>query len=163
MLGKYLNEQIIKEWIAQGHSLTGKFEETLEYVEKREGNRFIIEGWGKDYAKYVENFTPASRIPFKPGSGRKHSKFIEGLQRYAKLRFKLNEKNALSAAFAMAKVMKKYGKSTPGSKKYSKTGERHNFVDNTINRERPALSRMIEREYGRPEFAKFKNMLKKWQ
>ena len=72
------------------------------------------------------------------------SKYIDGLTDFAKKRFGLNDKEAQSAAFAIAKKQKKEGMPTKNSFKFSKNGKRTGFIDDTIQNATPAIEKIIE-------------------
>jgi len=131
---KKIIDLLIAEWVAQGHSLTGKFESSLEgLIESTENITITIMGSG--YSKYIETGTPASKIPYKQGSGAKTSAYISALMNYAKLRFNLTTvQEQKSAAFAIARKQKIEGMPTRNSFQFSKTGKRTNFVDETIKK-----------------------------
>ena len=65
----------------------------------------------------IQNFgvTP-DRIPFNAGSGKKTSKYIDGLKEFAKIKLGKSGKEAERIAFAIAYKQKKEGMPTKGSK-----------------------------------------------
>jgi hypothetical protein len=144
-LAAYLKQKIIENYITQGHRLTGAFESTLEVTLKSEPVVKIIEGLGEHYAKFIDTGIPASRIPFNPGSRAGHSKYIEGLKRFAEIKFGLSGREALSRAFAIAHTQKREGMPTGGSYHYSKTGKRTEFVTDTLINEEAHIGKEIER------------------
>ena len=144
-LAGYLKGKIIESYIAQGHRLTGAFESTLEVVLKSEPVVKIIQGLGEHYAKFVDTGVPASRIPFSPGSKAGKSLYIEGLRRFAEIKFGLSGKEALSRAFAIAHTQKREGMPTSGSYRYSKTGERTRFVTDVLINQEAHIGKEIER------------------
>lgn len=125
-------ESIKNEWVLQGHHLTGGFEEKLSYEIVTEENKitlFIYDNTEHSHGKILNRGVPAEKIPFNPGSGKKESKYIQGLTKYAKLRMGATDKEALSIAFAIAYTHLKEGMPSQGSYKYSKTDKRTEFVD----------------------------------
>jgi hypothetical protein len=129
-IAKKCNTLIADEWTAQGHDLTGKFRSALTYVVREEDGSTkidLIDGTS-GYGVILNKGVTADRIPFSPGSGRKTSKYIEGLARYAKLRMGASDKDAVSIAFAIAHTHKAEGMPSQGSRRYSSTGERTQFV-----------------------------------
>ena len=98
-------EILSKNWVREGHHLTGGFEKSLQG--RRTGNRIIIEG--NDYGVYMDYGIKASRIPYRHGSGAKSSKYIQGLMNYGKLRKGLSGKELKAFAFAVARKQKKRG------------------------------------------------------
>lgn len=136
---KAIIDQLILEFVYQGHSMNGSWESKLigEIIESMD--RVVISVYGPKHSIYVNNGVSADKIPFTPPgwpTAKKNpnrSLYIEGLQRYAKFRFGLtNEKEALGAAFAIAKKHKAYGMPTAGSYRFSRTGKRTDFVDETL-------------------------------
>jgi hypothetical protein len=132
-IAQFLRAAIKREWVAQGHHLSGKFEESLkeEVIEMTSG--IIIEGYAAGYAKYVENYLPAGKVPFTLGSGAGHSRFIDALIGYVRARgMASSEKECKSIAFAIAMTMKREGRSTRGSYAFSQTGKRHEFLEEAL-------------------------------
>lgn len=121
---KAIDEAVIDEFKSQGHSLTGATEKSIHG--KVLGDR--VEGEMAEHGYILNSGTKASRIPFKRSGRGGTSKYIEGLKNFFRLRG-LSEQESERAAFATANVQKKEGMSTISSKRYSKTGERQNFVE----------------------------------
>jgi hypothetical protein len=110
-------ERIKTEWILSGHPLTGSFEESLEGIPEYEGDIITLNIWGNEYGIYVDQGVSAERIPYTrrnrgEGSGGT-SKYITGLKNYGILRLGLDERAALSFAFAVAEKHSTFG--MPGS------------------------------------------------
>jgi hypothetical protein len=95
-------EVIAMEWRAQGHELTGSAVKQIETMIRFEINTLVIEGLVPDYMAINNQGVPANKIPYYPGSGRKTSKYIDGLIEYAKKRMGKSDKEAKSVAFAIA-------------------------------------------------------------
>lgn len=123
-----VNQALVNEWQAQGHTLTGAWEKSLHGTYISGGNSAAVLGTMNSYGAIVEQGVSASRIPYggaKATGGT--SKYIQGLVGYFQKRG-LSEKEAIRAAFATAKTHKKEGMPTKGSYAYSKTGERTKFI-----------------------------------
>ena len=122
---------IADEWTAQGHDLSGKFRSALTYTIRQESDATYIDliDGTSGYGAILNKGVTADRIPFSPGSGRKTSKYIQGLTRYAMARMGASEKDAVSIAFAIAYKHKEEGMPTNASKRFRKTGERTRFVE----------------------------------
>lgn len=122
---------IADEWTAQGHDLSGKFRSALTYTIRQESDATYIDliDGTSGYGAILNKGVTADHIPFSPGSGRKTSKYIQGLTRYAMARMGASEKDAVSIAFAIAYKHKEEGMPTNASKRFSKTGERTRFVE----------------------------------
>jgi hypothetical protein len=123
---------IADEWIKQGHDLTGAFREKMGYEVERTMDTIrinIYDNTANSYGAILNKGVTADRIPFSPGSGAKTSKYIQGLVRYAKLRMGVDDKAALSIAFAIAYKHKAEGMPTAASSRFSQTGKRTQFVE----------------------------------
>lgn len=167
-VGDYIINKIRERSQLQGHTLTGAFEKGLRSEIKQEGFNTVVIGIDETgVGKYIDKFTPASQIPFSPGSGAQRSKFIEGLERYAQLRFGLSGRDALGAAFAMAHKMKQQGKPTQGSYRHSKNGKRTEVITGVLRDEKENIKRMIFEELRTDLRIKFTNLIRKesaqWQ
>lgn len=123
-------ENYIDEFKKQGHSLTGKTENSFEVNVQEFGGVTVARVFVSEVALYQNYGVKAEKIPFRLGSGAKSSKFVEGLIQFWKLRKGLDDKEALSAAIATARKHKKEGMHTNDSLKYSQTGERINSLNN---------------------------------
>jgi hypothetical protein len=126
--GALINKNLIVEWRAQGHHLTGGWEKSLHGSVFSSGTTVVLLGTMNSYGGIVEQGVSNNRIPYggsKASGGT--SKYIQGLVSYFKLRG-LGEKEAMRAAFATAKTHKKEGMPTKGSYAYSKTGQRTKFI-----------------------------------
>lgn len=128
---KQLRDQVIK----QGHHLTGSLEDSITGVVSGGGDLENLQGWAATYGVYVNAGVTSDRIPFS-GTGKYSlwgtSEYIQGLVRFAQIRFGLSGKAALSAAFAIAKKHKKEGMPTLASYGYSSNGARRLFIDRTF-------------------------------
>jgi hypothetical protein len=113
----------------QGHSLTGELEASFEASFIRFGLTDVIAISFNDYGVPLDTGVSAERIPFQSGSGNKTSLYIDGLKRFAKLRFGVSDREAQSIAFAIAKKHKKEGMPTKNSYNFSKNGSRTNWID----------------------------------
>ena len=136
----YLEKHIIAGWVAQGHHMTGAWEDSI--VSNMVGGN-EIEGNAKSYGAIVNFGVTPAKIPYggQP-TGAITSKYIQGLYNYFKSKGK-SDKDALSFAFATAKVQKKQGMSTEASRLYSSTGERQNFLQGVIDAIGVYLDNMI--------------------
>jgi len=117
----------------QGHYLTGGLERSINGEISEVGNVAQLEGTAANYSVFLDAGVTPEKVPFKQGSGAGHSKYIDGLITYFKLRG-LSDKEAERAAFATAKVQKNEGMPTKGSYAYSKNNERKLFIERTENK-----------------------------
>lgn len=137
---------IANEWKAQGHNLSGAAIKAMELQSKFVINTLILEGYMVDYMAINNEGVKPERIPYYPRSGRKTSKYIDGLIDYVKKRMGKSDKEAKSIAFAIASKHKKEGMPTKSSSKYSKTGRRTGFIETTLNKISPQIVEIIEKE-----------------
>ncbi len=113
----------------QGHTNTGKLEKSVRATTTQTSEEVALEIAMNDYHAYVERGVRKSRIPYGGKStGKKKSKYIEGLKSYFLSKGK-TEKEAQSAAFATAKTHKREGMPTRNSYTYSGNGRRLRFID----------------------------------
>lgn len=137
-------EVIAMEWRAQGHELTGSAVKQMETFVKFEINTLVIEGLVPDYMAINNQGVPANKIPYYPGSGRKTSKYIDGLIEYAKKRMGKSDKEAKSVAFAIASKHKQEGMPTKGSVRFSTTGKRTGFIEQALDKNSQKFIDLIE-------------------
>ena len=108
-IGAILVRAIQRQFVLQGHRLTGKLNSSIEDIVNLTVTGAKISIVMEEYGIIQNNGVSASRIPYDPtrrtGSGR--SQYIEGLRKFAALRFGLSGKEALGAAFAIAKKQAK--------------------------------------------------------
>ena len=127
--GGIFNARLRREWAAQGHHLTGAWEQSLTTVATDAG----AVATANCYGGIVNSGVPAKRIPYGGRSGHEgNSKYITGLLNYFKLRG-LPEKEALRATFATAAKHKKEGMPTHASLQYSSTGSRLRFIQTALD------------------------------
>jgi hypothetical protein len=136
---------VANEWRLQGHELTGSAVKQMETMVRMEINTLIIEGFVPDYMAINNQGVPANRIPYYPGSGRKTSKYIDGLIDYVQRRMGKSEKEAKGIAFAIASKHKKEGMPTKNSViKHSKTGKRTGFIEQALDKNSAKFIELIE-------------------
>lgn len=137
--------ELTREFNAQGHKLTGAFERSLTTDIAQDGQTYTGTITGNTYGLIVNKGVPANRIPFSPGSGAKSSKYIAALIRYFQLR-KLSPDDAKRAAFATAYVHKREGMPTKASVRFSTTGKRRGFAEDTFNRQLLSIEQTLANE-----------------
>ncbi len=125
-----------KELVSQGHRLTGGLEESLVMSVEPIVNGVSLVMRGKAYGQALNKGVPANRIPFQPGSGKKTSKYIDGITRFVELKGIASGKKAISIAFAIAKTHKKLGMPTREEKK--------GWIDKTIEAKIPSWVQLTE-------------------
>ena len=128
----------------QGHRLTGKLEESLRFEVKKKKKGVSVVFFGLKYGIYLDKGVSPARVPFGGRrTGATKSLYIQGLQKFAEKRFFVNKKKALSIAFAIARKHKKEGIPTLASVAFSKTGERLNWIDRSVQKEQKFLNKII--------------------
>lgn len=145
----FLKRQLKAELKAQGHFLTGGLERSMLGVIAEVGSVAALEGTAANYGGILDAGIKPSRVPFgggsRSGGGGGTSKYIQGLVTFWKLKG-LNDKQALSAAFATAKKQKLEGMPTEGSYKFSKNGSRRYFIAKVKDKVTPQLKKLITGE-----------------
>jgi hypothetical protein len=136
---------VANEWRAQGHELSGSAVKQMETLVRMEINTLVIDGLVPDYMAINNSGVTADRIPYYPNSGRKTSKYIDGLIDYVQRRMGKSEKEAKGIAFAIASKHKKEGMPTKNSViKHSKTGRRTGFIEIALDKNSPKFIELIE-------------------
>jgi hypothetical protein len=135
---------VANEWRLQGHELTGAAVKQMETMVRMEINTLIIEGFVPDYMAINNQGVPSNKIPYYPGSGRKTSKYIDGLIDYVQRRMGKSEKEAKGIAFAIASKHKKEGMPTKTSARFSKTGKRTGFIEIALDKNSQKFVELIE-------------------
>lgn len=141
-----LQEDLRKELKAQGHYLTGKLNDSIEYNIEVLPGIVRAEMEIEDYGIAMEFGVPASRIPYTPGGGGT-SKYIQGLIRFWNLRG-VTGKEGIRAAFATARKHKREGMPTRSSYAFSTTGARTGFASTVIERDLDLIGRILEEKTG---------------
>lgn len=133
MVSNFVIAELRKTLIVQGHNLTGNLASSIEAYTLDTLNGYFIRFYWEDYGVPLDTGVPAEKIPFSPGSGKRSSKYIDGLIKYVQQRMNITgDKEAKSVAFAIAYKQKQEGMSTDGSKRFSSSGKRNNWVNNTL-------------------------------
>lgn len=145
---KALQTDLREEITRQGHVLTGRMRDSVDYTVEVEGSQLIGRMFIEDYGAILEVGVTASRIPYggRTGVGGK-SLYIEGLINFWRLRG-LSGREAISAAFATATVQKREGMPTRASYQHSQTGERTGFTRTVIERNLDTIAQTIEDRFG---------------
>jgi len=143
-----LQTELRKNAEAQGHSLTGKLAESIEFEIEDNGDEVIGKMFAEDYGLILEFGTRADRVPFsgKTGAGGT-SLYIQGLIDFWENRG-LSGRDAIGAAFATAHVQAREGMPTKASGRFSSTGERTGFIRTTIEQNLSTIGSIIQDRYG---------------
>lgn len=150
MVSNFVIAELRKTLQVQGHNLTGNLASSIEAYTLDTLNGYFIRFYWEDYGVPLDTGVPGDRIPYTPGEKRKDtSKYIEGLVKYVQQRMNISgDKDALSAAFAIARKHKKEGMSTINSREFSDTKKRNNWVNNTLEAIDDKLTQMINDALG---------------
>lgn len=145
-LSTVLEKDFKKELRAQGHFLTGALEESTESIISGSADNLALEIDANDYINALNDGIPAENIPFGSGRvGSATSPYIEGLKRYAMLRFGVaDEKRALQIAFAIAKKHSKEGMPTASSYQYASNGRRTHAIEDTYSDNEKEYDQLVE-------------------
>ena len=145
-----LQKRLRDEVEAQGHRLTGRLIQSIQFDIKKTDSAIIGSMYFADYGVFIELGVPANRIPYTPGGPRRggKSKYIQALISYFQLRG-LSTREANRAAFATATKHSREGMPTRDSYRFSRTGQRTGFVQKVIETSLPELQQVLEREIGK--------------
>lgn len=157
-LGSFLIEEFRRELKQQGHENTGALSESIYYTISILTNETVIDFYGLDYIAPINTGVPASRIPYSRGSGKKTSKYIEGLIRFFQSKSFNDPKKA---AFATANKHKQEGMPSRSSFQYSQNGRRTNFIEAVIEENERKINEIFEREATDEIETLFNNFIKK--
>jgi hypothetical protein len=140
LLGAFIFMQLSKELIRQGHKLTGALSKSFETKVKKEGEKVTIEFLMLIYGRSLNDGIRPEKIPFTPVPPYRGgtSKYIEGLIKFATLKFGADKKRAKNIAFAIATKQKKKG--YPLTRK---TG----FIDNVLTADSKQIESIISDYY----------------
>lgn len=142
-IGELLVDEIRDEILKQGHNMTGALSKSVEFEVKDVPEGVVIQFLLNSYGVPVNTGIPAPRIPYGTNTGAKVSKYIQGLIRFAKIRFRVTEKEAKGIAFAIARKHIKEGMPTVGSYKFSSTGKRTEYIQVAVAREERNILNII--------------------
>ncbi len=103
--------QLAFELSRQGHNLTGSLIKSFESKVRDVGDSIVIDFYMDSYGLSLNYGIKPSRIPYTvpPPFRGGTSKYIEGLIKFAQLKFGADKKRAKQIAFAIAAKHKKFG------------------------------------------------------
>jgi hypothetical protein len=131
--GRITVDELRKQIIIQGHNLTGSLVKSARANSVVvNDDRAVVRILLNSYGVPLNTGVPAPRIPYGTYTGARVSKYIQGLKTFAKLRFRVTDKQALGIAFAIANKHKKEGMPTAASFRFSKNGLRTRYIEETI-------------------------------
>jgi len=136
-LGKFIFVQLTAELKRQGHNLTGALIDSFETKVQEKTDSISIEFLMLSYGTALNKGIKPSKIPYTIGGEPRGgtSKYIQGLIRFAELKFHADKRRAKQIAFAIAHKQKKKG--------YPLTGK-IGFIDNVLKADEDAIERIIE-------------------
>lgn len=148
LIALFVIDFIKAEFVAQGHSNTGKLEDSLTW--KLEGNKINI--YGVDYAKWVESGREkkAKRIP------------IDALITWVEQRgIASGDKEVKNVAFAIQNAIFQHGSPTPNSlsPEFTSNGRRDKFITYAIDENSKAIFDKISDVMGSMIVGQFEDMM----
>lgn len=147
-----VRELILDEWVKQGHNLTGSYMEKFNYKISSMSGGIKVEYFDKtdkSYGAIINAGVRADQILYPYARKR-----IVGLTNWVELRLGLSGKEAISVAYAIATKHAREGMPTPASVRFSQTGKRTGFVEDSTKN----VTEIIERNFAQ----KIKDTIK-WQ
>lgn len=117
--GVVINNLIREEFEKQGHTLTGAYSRSLD----SKISKTSLIGYGEAYGKIINEGIKPEDVS---------ERMMPGLINYFKLRG-YNDNAAAKFAVLTFHRWKKEGVSTVASNRFSKTGERHHFIEKALN------------------------------
>lgn len=134
--------KLARELVSQGHRGAGRLIESMRGVITTIPNGMEITIFAADYSKFVDSGVSANRIPFRGRTGRGGvSKYIQALIAYFRLKGSPDPK---AAAFATANTHRKEGMPTKASFRFSRTGERTGFIEETLEKHGGSIDDQLE-------------------
>jgi hypothetical protein len=147
LIALFVIDFIKAEFVAQGHSNTGKLEDSLTW--KLEGNKINI--YGVDYAKWVESGRAKEATPIP----------IDALAKWVEQRGIVSgEDEIMRVAYAIQAKIFKEGSPTKESLKFSKNGRRDKFITYAISENEKAIFDKISEVMGTMIVGQFEDMMK---
>lgn len=159
-----LQRELLETWKQQGHYMDGSVVKSADFVVEQTMNKLQFLVYMFPYAAYMEAGVPASKIPFSgTGGSGGTSKYIQALIRYAMRKMALPEKEAKSVAFAIAHKQKKEGLPTSASLRFSSSGKRTGWIQDTIVRTTPQIEALMYRYVDNILTSTFENVITRAQ
>lgn len=158
ILSDFIFKILTEELLRQNHKLTGALIKSFEaQIGKVTQEKITIDFLMFNYGLSLNNGIKPERIPYTIGGPRRggKSKYIEGLIKFARIKFQADKKRAESIAFAIATKQKKEG--------YPLTGK-IGFIDISLTKAEDEIAKIIEVYFQETinllfeEFIEFKNV-----
>lgn len=145
---KVLQGDLREELKAQGHYLTGKLHDSIQYEIEESENTVKATVECEDYGLAMEFGVAPGKIPFTPGSNNGGaSQYIQGLITFFEKKG-LQGREAIGAAFATARTQKREGMPTAGSYQFSRNGARKGFASTVLERDLNIIGNVLENKTG---------------
>ncbi len=159
----FIKEELLKTWVEQGHNINGKVVREMDIIVEQTADKISFLFFSLPYGVYIAGGVSADKIPYSGtrGTGGK-SAYIQALIRYAKKRMSLPDDKAKSAAFAIAQTHRKRGMPSPASSRFSSTGERTNWIGNTMERNEVLIREFMSRYVSEILSVLFDNVILKY-
>ena len=136
IISDLIKQDISTKLKEQGHNNTGSLLNSISYKITQTADSIITDFYMNNYGNIVDLGVRAKRIPYRRGSGKEKSEYIDGLINYFQSKG-LSDAESKRAAFATANVHKQDGMPTKASSRFSKTGERTGFITKVIDSDNP--------------------------
>jgi len=136
------SDLIAAEAILQGHRNTGKMDKSRELQRPELGAYNLLIN---AYAQDLNDGITAATVRGWLSNQTKRQEYLKGLTIFFRQRTGGSLRFARTLAIRTAKVAAKTGHPTPGSHKYSKTGQRTGFIDVAVSK-LPPLDRFLSFE-----------------
>lgn len=135
-LSNFVFKQLTEELIRQGHNLTGDLIKSFDAKIREVGDSIFLDFFMNNYGLSLNYGIQPNKIPYTPPPPYRGgtSKYIEGLIRFAKIKFGADQKRAKQIAFAIAAKHKKFG--------YPLTGK-IGFIDNVLKADFEPIEKII--------------------
>tara|TARA_R110000772_G_C13262141_1_gene435487 strand:- start:143 stop:664 length:522 start_codon:yes stop_codon:yes gene_type:complete len=146
LIALFVIDFIKAEFVAQGHSNTGKLEDSLTW--KLEGDKINI--YGVNYAKWVDSGRQKEATPIP----------IDALAKWVEQRgIASGDDEIMKVAYAIQAKIFKEGSPTVNSFKFSKNGRRDKFITFAISENEKAIFNKIYEVFGGFLKGQFQNMM----
>jgi hypothetical protein len=137
-MGDIADKEILAEWEAQGHPLTGTWEDSL----RSEVDGDSATAMALTYGVVVNEGVTPENIPDQGTA--EFNRYIADLAEYFKLRMVgISNTQAARLAFLTWRKHKQEGMSTAASRRFSQTGERQHFIEAAMDRAQPLLDDVL--------------------
>jgi len=142
-VGEHVKQHLIDSFVEQGHDLTGKMKASIRYeLINLADFSATVRFYMLSYGLVQDNGILPERIPYGGReSSAETSEYIQGLIEFAMLRFRIGSDAAVGAAFAIARIHKREGLHTIKSARFSRTGERTDFIATALKRAIPNIKK----------------------